>query len=80
MAPITLYFLQASRSIRPAWVLEELGLDYEVKFAERENGKAPQWLKDEAGGLGKFPALKDGDKLLYESGNIVEWVPDGEGM
>ena len=55
MPQITLYFLQASRSIRIAWLLEELGLDYELKFADREAGKAPQWLKDEAGGLGKFP-------------------------
>jgi len=74
MPNITLYFLQASRSIRIAWVLEELGLDYEVKFADRESGKAPQWLKDEAGGLGKFPTLRDGDVLLYESGNITEYV------
>ena len=74
MAPITLYFLQASRSIRTAWLLEELGLEYEVKFADRENQKAPQWMKDEAGGLGKFPVLKDGETLLYESGNITERV------
>lgn len=72
MPQITLYFLQASRSIRIAWLLEELGVDYDVKFADRENQKAPQWLKDEAGGLGKFPALKDGDVMLYESGNITE--------
>jgi len=75
MAPkITLYFLQASRSIRTAWLLEELGLEYDVKFADRENGKAPAWLKEEAGGLGKFPTLKDGDLTLYESGNITEYV------
>lgn len=74
MAPITLYFLQASRSIRTAWVLEELGLEYDVVFADRENGKAPQWLKDQAGGLGKLPALKDGDLMLYESGNITEYA------
>ena len=55
MPQITLYFHQASRSIRIAWLLEELGLDYELKLADREAGKAPQWLKDEAGGLGKFP-------------------------
>ncbi|KAK0882407.1 hypothetical protein LTR87_003702 [Friedmanniomyces endolithicus] len=72
MAPIILYFLQASRSIRIAWLLEELGLDYEVKAAEREGQKAPQWIKDEAGGLGKFPVLKDGEVFLYESGNITE--------
>lgn len=71
MPQITLYFLQASRSIRTAWLLEELGLDYEVKFAPRENGAAPSWIKEEIGGLGKFPALKDGGLLLFESGNIT---------
>ncbi|KAF2774476.1 hypothetical protein EJ03DRAFT_304096 [Teratosphaeria nubilosa] len=77
MAPkITLYFLQASRSIRTAWLLEELGLEYDVKFADRESQKAPQWLKDEAGGLGKFPTLRDGDTLFYESGNITEYLVD----
>lgn len=72
MPKITLYFLQASRSIRIAWLLEELGLDYELKFAERESQKAPEWMKKEAGGLGKFPTLKDGDLTIYESGNITE--------
>ena len=69
---ITLYFLGASRSIRIAWLLEELSLPYRLVAAEREEQKAPQWLKDEAGGLGKFPALKDAGIMFYESGNIVE--------
>lgn len=72
MPKITLWFLQASRCIRTAWLLEELGLDYEVKFSDRENGVAPQAFKDAAGGLGKFPSLQDGDVWLYESGNITE--------
>ena len=72
MPPITLYFLQSSRSIRTAWLLEELGLQYDIRGAARENQKAPQWIKEEAGGLGKFPVLKDGDVVLYESGNITE--------
>lgn len=69
---ITLYFLQASRCIRTAWLLELLGLDYEVKFADRENGVAPAAFKKEAGGLGKFPTLEDGGNMYYESGNIAE--------
>nr|POF00940.1 glutathione s-transferase 3 [Quercus suber] len=73
---ITLYFLQASRSIRTAWVLQELGLEYEARTAEREGRGAPQWLKDEAGGLGKFPALRDGEQMFYESGNITEYLCD----
>nr|OQO32083.1 hypothetical protein B0A51_00621 [Rachicladosporium sp. CCFEE 5018] len=77
MAPqITLYFLQASRCIRSAWLLEELGLDYTVKFAPRENGAAPPAFKKEAGGLGKFPMLIDGDLTLAESGNIAEYLCD----
>lgn len=72
MPDITLYFLQASRSIRTAWLLDELGLDYEVKFSPRENGVAPAAFKQEAGALGKFPSLKDGSTMLYESGNITE--------
>ena len=72
MPQITLWFLQASRCIRIAWLLEELGLDYEVKFSPRENGLAPAAFKEEAGALGKFPTLDDGDVRLYESGNISE--------
>lgn len=72
MAKLTLWFLQASRSIRIAWLLEELGLDYDVKFADREAGLAPPAFKKEAGGLGKFPMLQDGDLKIQESGCIVE--------
>ena len=72
MPDITLWFLQASRSIRTAWLLEELGLDYKVKFAPRENGLAPPDFRKEAGGLGKFPTIDDGDLRLAESGTISE--------
>lgn len=72
MPKLTLWFLQASRCIRIAWLLEELGLDYEVKFADRENGVAPPGFRKDAGGLGKFPMLEDGDMKIQESGNITE--------
>ncbi|KAF2089510.1 glutathione S-transferase C-terminal-like protein [Saccharata proteae CBS 121410] len=74
--PITLYFLQASRSIRTAWLLEELNLDYDVKFWERENGKAaPQAAKDAAASpLGKFPSIRDGDVAVHESGAITQYL------
>ncbi|GAB7351171.1 hypothetical protein MBLNU459_g1621t1 [Dothideomycetes sp. NU459] len=75
MPQLTLYFLQASRSIRTAWQLEELGLDYDVKFSNREQNKAPQAFKDGSGdALGKFPLLKDGELSIAESGAIAEYL------
>lgn len=69
---ITLFFLQASRCIRTAWQLEELGLDYEVEFSERVNKVAPPEFKKKAGDLGKFPTLVDNGLSIYESGAIAE--------
>jgi glutathione S-transferase len=69
---ITLYFLQASRCIRTAWQLHELNLPYNLRFSAREGGLAPPDFRKEAGGLGKFPTLIDGDLTLGESGNIAE--------
>lgn len=75
MAPLVLYFLAASRSIRIAWLLEELGLDYRLEIAPRENNRAPADFKAKCGSfLGKFPVLRDGDLLVVESGAITEYV------
>lgn len=75
MPEITLYFLQASRCIRTAWQLEELGLGYTLEFTDRENGKAPQHFKEASGdALGKFPLIKDGELIVTESGAIAEYV------
>ncbi|KAF2034484.1 glutathione S-transferase [Setomelanomma holmii] len=73
MPPITLYFLQASRCIRTAWLLEELGVDYDVKFSDRVNQKAPEEFKLASGNpLGKFPTLQDGKLTIIESGAISD--------
>jgi len=75
MPDITVYFLQASRSIRIVWLLEELGLPYELEFSDRVNQKAPDDFKQKSGNpLGKFPTLKDGDVTIWESGAITESV------
>ncbi|KAK4692972.1 glutathione S-transferase, partial [Lecanoromycetidae sp. Uapishka_2] len=76
MPDLTLYFLQASRSIRIAWLLEELGLDYNLEGYDRESsGLAPAAFKQTCGThLGKAPVLKDGDLILQESGAITEYL------
>ena len=75
MPLITLWFLQASRSIRIAWLLEELNLDYNLKSSNREKGLAPQDFRTASQNpLGKFPTLQDGDLAIAESGAINEFV------
>ncbi|KAK7635828.1 hypothetical protein IWX49DRAFT_610185 [Phyllosticta citricarpa] len=78
MPPITLYFLQSSRSIRTAWLLEELSLDYTVQFSDRmANGLASKEARDAVGTpMGKFPTLKDGEAVVIESGAITQYLCD----
>lgn len=72
MAPITLYFLQASRAIRSAFLLEALGLDYNVEYFNREaNGDPPQTFRKHVA-FGRAPAITDGDVTVVESAAIAE--------
>lgn len=72
---ITVHHLNASRSQRILWLLEELGLDYEVKRYERDRKTmlAPASLRA-VHPLGKSPVITDGDITLAESGAIVEYL------
>jgi glutathione S-transferase len=73
---ITLYFLNSSRAIRVAWLLEELGLPYEAICADRApNGLAPAEFKSQIpNALGKSPTIKDGSLVVTESGAILEYL------
>jgi hypothetical protein len=71
---LTLFFLQSSRAIRPAWLLEELNVSYDLKFANRQSdGTVPDALGVPTA-VGKSPAIQDGDFILGESGAITEYV------
>lgn len=72
---ITVHHLNNSRSQRILWLLEELGLDYEIKRYERDakTQLAPQSLRD-VHPLGKSPVISDGDVVVAESGAIVEYL------
>jgi len=78
---ITVHHLNNSRSQRILWLLEELGLDYEVRRYERgANQLAPSALKA-VHPLGKSPVITDGDIVMAESGAIVSYIIEtyGEG-
>jgi glutathione S-transferase len=73
---IKLYHAHRTRSVRIYWLLEELGLPYEletVKFAPPSTPFAQQTP------LGKFPVLEDGDVVMFESGAILEYVLERHG-
>ena len=77
---ITVHHLNDSRSQRILWLLEELGLEYEVKRYERdaETMLAPASLR-EVHPLGKSPVITDKELTLAESGAIVEYLVDRYG-
>ncbi|GJN84362.1 hypothetical protein PLIIFM63780_007918 [Purpureocillium lilacinum] len=71
---LTLYFLQSSRAIRSAWVLGELNVPFDLKFADRQpDGSVPKELGVPTA-TGKSPAIQDGDVIIGESGAIADYV------
>lgn len=80
MTNITLYFLQTSRAMRTAWLLEELKLDYKCVFSDREKNVGPLAFKEaiiKAGNpLGKSPTIVDDGLCVSESGAITEYDHD----
>ncbi|MGV3579131.1 glutathione S-transferase family protein [Brevundimonas sp.] len=72
---IIVHHLNNSRSQRVLWLLEEMGLDYEVKRYERnaDTMLAPPELKA-IHPLGKSPVIQDGDIIVAETGAIVEYL------
>ncbi len=77
---ITVHHLENSRSQRVLWVLEELGLPYEVKRYDRDKNTslAPPELKT-IHPLGKSPVIEEGGRVLAETGAIVEHLIETHG-
>ena len=76
---IIVYHLEESRSQRVLWLLEELGLGYEVKRYARnpQTRLAPPELK-ELHPLGKSPLIERDGKIFAESGAIIEYFAETE--
>ena len=72
---IVVHHLEDSRSQRVLWLLEELGLEYEVKRYERDRKTyaAPAALR-RIHPLGKSPTVEVDGLVLIETGAIVEYL------
>ncbi len=77
---LTVHHLNNSRSQRVLWLLEELGLPYEIVYYERDPATrlAPPELR-KVHPLGKSPVLVDGEHTVAETGAIVEYLVDKTG-
>ena len=78
---LTVHHLNNSRSQRLLWLLEELGVPYEiVRYQRQPDMRAPAELRA-IHPLGKSPVITDNGNTIAESGAIAEYVLDtyGEG-
>ena len=72
---LTIHHLENSRSQRILWLLEELGVDYDIKRYKRDKNTSlapPELLAIHP--LGKSPVITDGELTVAESGAIVEYL------
>src|SRR5690606_31440738 len=70
---IILHHCMSARSFRPLWMLEELGLQYQLimwNFPPRTTDKR----YSETNPLGTVPALSDGDVRMTESAAICQYL------
>jgi glutathione S-transferase len=77
---VTVHHLNNSRSQRVLWLLEELGVDYDVRRYERDRETllAPKALRS-VHPLGKSPVITDGDLTIAESGAILDYIVERYG-
>jgi glutathione S-transferase len=78
---ITVHHLETSRSTRVLWLLEELGLPYELKVYKRNplTRLAPMELR-KVHPLGKSPVISDGDIVVAESACILEHIAETQAL
>lgn len=78
---LTVHHLNNSRSQRVLWLLEELGLPYEIQHYQRDarTSLAPPELR-RVHPLGKSPVITDGGFTVAESGAILEYLVDRYGQ
>ncbi|MFL9895613.1 glutathione S-transferase [Burkholderia sp. WP9] len=78
---LTVHHLNNSRSQRVLWLLEELGVPYEIKRYERDPKTmlAPPELRA-VHPLGKSPVITDDGQTIAESGAIIEYLIDKYGQ
>ncbi len=73
---LKLYFAPKTRSTRPRWMLEELGVPYELVTVDMSKGdnKRPEYFRVHP--MGSLPALEDDGQPVFESAAILQHLAE----
>lgn len=71
---LVLWGAGTTRTLRPHWVLHELGLDYEKRLIGSRTGETQTAEFRALNPRGKIPVLQDGDLVLAESAAIINYL------
>ncbi len=71
---LKLYSAPRTRSIRVAWLLEELGVEYELVSENFVPTKSEFFIQNTP--TGKFPTIDDDGFIMFESGAIIQYLLD----
>jgi glutathione S-transferase len=72
MPAIKLFYAPRTRALKTLWLLEEMGLTYEIELHELKHGN----FQGQVVPGGKFPALQVGSVTMNESGAILAYLLD----
>jgi glutathione S-transferase len=74
LPPITIYHLEGRRSERIVWLMEELGLPYELKFKRGDLMGSMALIRAINPSVPMAPTVQYGDQILVESGAIIDLI------
>lgn len=69
-----LYYMPTTRAVRPRWILEEMGIDYELINVSLEMSRQPEYRQLHP--HGKVPVLVDDNVTIFESAAICTYLAD----
>ncbi len=74
---LRVWYAPRTRAVRVVWLLEELGLPYELERVEFKPPTGGFFSQDTP--MGKLPVLEDGPVVMAESGAILEYIVERYG-
>lgn len=72
---LKLFYIPNTRASRPRWMLEELGVPYELERIDWSVARGEEYRRT-VHPLGAVPALRDGELVIFESAAIIAYLAD----